>query len=584
MRTSFEPGGDLRGVDVLAAFVALWRRAESGSLTAWRAGSRCAFDVLDGELVGVSTSDPRFETSAILVRANKLDASALERLSVPEGSDRSLAALQAGIVTKREWRWGEKIRAIEVLADLLTWIDGDYTFDSESRPEAGEFRLPIPRLVLELFLRSRDRNLIDHQLGAADVPLVRSENFDREFSTFGLTADAESVVGLIDGRASAAEIARKAPAEDFAVQKLLAALTTLGLVRPEYAPEEEMSRTVAISGFPSPPPVPEETPEPEEEIAAEGEEPSGAEPFGGEMLPPPTMPVPAPSGRDFSQDPFERRWDAVPAEPVEPASSDWEIEPEAPAAGRRWEDSPEAAPEEEIPAWEGSPEMETPEPLDRTLQHPVDLPASGRGGSGRAIGWILGLLVLAAAAFFLVRSRSRQGEPVAQLPAPTSPAIAAPEATAAAPSMIASPLFEPTSPQPVATAPAATVPRPARTDAPPKPTAPRPRAAEPASGAGARAPWIERARAHQRRLAAEPATRYAIQLELACEVPTLVDAWKHDRPAGTMWLLPVDHRGRDCFRVLWGRYPSIEAAVAAKPRIPSFFVTGTNQPAVVGVR
>ena len=183
MRTAFEREGDLRGVDLLAAFVALWRGAESGSVSAWRAGSRCAFDVLDGELIGVSTSDPRFETSAILVRAGKLDASALERLSVPEGSDRSLAALQAGIVTKREWRWGEKIRAIEVLADLLTWIDGEYAFESGARPEAGEFRLAIPRLVLELFLRSRDRNLIDHQLGPADVPLVRAENFDREFST-----------------------------------------------------------------------------------------------------------------------------------------------------------------------------------------------------------------------------------------------------------------------------------------------------------------------------------------------------------------------------------------------------------------
>src|SRR5207253_2077967 len=98
-----------------------------------------------------------FESSAILVRAGKLDAAALERLSVPEGTDGALAALQAGILTRREWRWGEKIRAIEVLADLLGWNDGKYYYDSEARPQAGDFTLTIPRLVLELFLRSRDR-------------------------------------------------------------------------------------------------------------------------------------------------------------------------------------------------------------------------------------------------------------------------------------------------------------------------------------------------------------------------------------------------------------------------------------------
>ncbi|MBC8647211.1 MAG: DUF4388 domain-containing protein, partial [Thermoanaerobaculia bacterium] len=426
MRTAFEREGDLRGVDLLAAFVALWRGAESGSVSAGRAGSRCAFDVLDGELVGVSTSDPRFETSAILVRAGKLDASALERLSVPEGSDRSLAALQAGIVTKREWRWGEKIRAIEVLADLLTWIDGEYAFESGARPEPGEFRLAIPRLVLELFLRSRDRNLIDHQLGPADVPLVRAENFDREFSTFGLTADAESVVRLIDGRASAAEIARKAPAEDFAVQKLLAALTTLGLVRPEYAPEEEPARTVAISALPPLVETREEEPASalsDEDVIAEEEEARKPEPFEEQFPGPPDMPAPPPLDRDLSGRGFEPRWEETPAEPVEPPASDWEMEPPAPERDSPWDDRPGIPVSAEVPVWDQASELEPPEALNRTLQYPVDLPAPERRGMGPAIGWILGLLVLAGAAFFVWRSRSPQPVPVAQAPSPTSAAI-----------------------------------------------------------------------------------------------------------------------------------------------------------------
>jgi septal ring-binding cell division protein DamX len=78
--------------------------------------------------------------------------------------------------------------------------------------------------------------------------------------------------------------------------------------------------------------------------------------------------------------------------------------------------------------------------------------------------------------------------------------------------------------------------------------------------------------------------RYAIQLELACEVPSLAEAWKHDRPAGSMWLLTTRHGTRDCFRVLWGRYPSLDAAKAAKASAPAFFSTAANRPAVVSVR
>ena len=209
MKTEFGTAGDVRDVDLLAAFVAFWRERSSGVVSFTRGGGSAAFSLADGEVVSVSSSEPRFESAAILVRAGKLDATALDRLAVPEGSDGALAALQAGILTKREWRWGEKIRAIEILADLLAWPDGKYYFDSDARPQPGEFNLAVPRLILELFLRSRDRHFVEHQLGPTDAPVVRSEEFDREFATFGLTADAESVVRLIDGRASADDIARE---------------------------------------------------------------------------------------------------------------------------------------------------------------------------------------------------------------------------------------------------------------------------------------------------------------------------------------------------------------------------------------
>ncbi|MDQ2869536.1 MAG: hypothetical protein M3S32_02250, partial [Acidobacteriota bacterium] len=115
---------------------------------------------------------------------------------------------------------------------------------------------------------------------------------------------------------------------------------------------------------------------------------------------------------------------------------------------------------------------------------------------------------------------------------------------------------------------------PAAAAAPSLPAAPSP---------AGRSEWLARAARDRARLKSGRATRYAIQLELACEVPSLADAWKHDRPAGSMWLLTSRHGSRDCFRVLWGRYRTLEAARRAKSGIPSFFSTPGNHPAVVSV-
>ena len=149
MKTIFSEEGDIRSVDILAALVTLWREGSSGALHFSRSGATAGFQLSAGEVTSATSSDARFETAAILMRAGKLENATIERLVTPQGGDRALAALHAGILTKREWRWGEKIRAVEVLSDLLTWIEGDYVFDRGAHAEAGEFRLTVPRLTAD---------------------------------------------------------------------------------------------------------------------------------------------------------------------------------------------------------------------------------------------------------------------------------------------------------------------------------------------------------------------------------------------------------------------------------------------------
>ena len=571
MKTRFERSGEVRDVDLLAALVALWREKASVTLDFTRAGVTGGFDIVDGEVVATFSADPRFENAAILVRAGKLEPAALERLAVPEGSDRAMAAMQAGVLTRREWKWGEKIRAIEVLSDLLTWSDGRYLAEPDTRSVSGEFRLPIPRLVLELFLRSRDRALVDHQLGSPDAPLARSEDFDQEFSTFGLTADAESVVHLLDGKATARQIAAKAPADAFAVEKLLAALVTLQLLRPEGEADRAAPSAVAGAAL----------------SAGGAEHPLGEEASGENALDAEiegTAEEPSSTSEGLT---------SMPDFPVQRAEVELGSEAETETALSSFETAEsfdthtiDSAPEPaDLPVASGS-DWDTlaPGPADPVLER-IDEPAPDRPGrsQGPILLGVLAFLAVAATAVLWLRSRqSGSSAPVApertvSAAAPTS--VEAPRPTEMPAAVVVPPNPTPVRAAAVAVAPtkAPAVPAKAATVRPtavplarPAPTA-RPPAAAAAPPAPGRKAWLDRMEAGRKRLASEPGTRYSVQVLLACEISTLEDAWKHDHPTGSLWLQTTEHQGRTCFRVLWGRFATAEEARKAKRwRSPAF--------------
>jgi len=80
MNRRFEGSGEIRGVDLLAALVALWRERASVTLDFTRGGITAGLDISEGDVVSAFSADPRFETAAILVRAGKLDAAAVDHL------------------------------------------------------------------------------------------------------------------------------------------------------------------------------------------------------------------------------------------------------------------------------------------------------------------------------------------------------------------------------------------------------------------------------------------------------------------------------------------------------------------------
>jgi septal ring-binding cell division protein DamX len=637
MRGVFESEGDIRSVDLLSALVALWRERAGGALRFSRPGATAGFDLVDGELVATLSSQSQFDTAAILIRAGKLDPAAVERLTIPEGGDAAVAAMQAGLITAREMRWGQKIRAVEVLSDLLSWLEGEYVREAGISLPPGDWTLPVPRLVLELFLRSRDRTLVEHFLGAPDLPLVKTAGFDEEFETFGLTSDAGAVVALIDGKASAEEIAETSNADEFAVLKLLAALATLGLVHPaEAAPAADLPRPAgALRETRREPARASVEPlveggEPPSEIGAQAAEDSPAAPGDEpeEALSGPVALTPFPLGDEGepaeseSEETREPPGPVLPPAPAQPPRLQELVSPPSGYSDRAPRETPAADPV-----------------LDFGGGH--EPPGPPKRGSAALLLGLLAVLVIAVAALVVSRSHGGGREPSraandhptppenavfppaeTAVPLPTqsaarprppirtqspfaSAAPATPVPTRVRPTLPptavptrSAPTKPPTAPptraaptKPPTAVPTRAAPTRAPTLAPtPPPTrvptrvAPAPTAVASSRAESTRADWARRAERDRESLSRRRDVRFAVQLELACEVETLQKAWNWDRPSGTIWLLPTSYRGRGCFRVLWGRYASLAQAREARKRVPEFFTAPGNRPTVVSVR
>jgi hypothetical protein len=352
--------------------------------------------------------------------------------------------------------------------------------------------------------------------------------------------------------------------DPFSVEKLLAALTTLGLVHPEYAAPPKAKRSGPAKVVPAALPAPVAEPEPPRPAP---ETPAQDATFGPEAVAS-TLPAPLVESPSTEAEPLAEALEepVLGPEPVElplvPVPEPTETEPV-------------------LTSWEPIP----PEPLDQAfaLPEPPALLRTSRPGLSPI--WLL--VVLAVAVVALLVFRSRHGGPgartagIAALPTavPTDSATAAatlpPAPIAAATSVAPSPTGIPATPFP------STIATRVPTAIPPTAAAAIAVPAQPASLDRRR--WMDRAQRDLRTHRRDRRTRYAIQVELVCELPSLDEAWRYDR-RGALWLLPADYRGRECFRVFWGRYATLEEARAAKASVPRFFFTPTNQPAIVSTR
>ncbi len=76
---------------------------------------------------------------------------------------------------------------------------------------------------------------------------------------------------------------------------------------------------------------------------------------------------------------------------------------------------------------------------------------------------------------------------------------------------------------------------------------------------------------------------YTIQLLLACQKETIVNAFKNHESPEQLYYVKWRHSGGECYKVCMGLYKSKEKAEANRKHIPKYFLRGGNRPIVTSV-
>ena len=374
----------------------------------------------------------------------------------------------------------------------------------------------------------------------------------------------------------------------------------------EAVPAPEPAEQPAPPAAPSPPPaVPPPSPLPVAMAAAMAPEPRTApqQPFFIPEEVPPTVVIPPPSPEpmtfDAEPEPEPMNGDTAPLLTVTPAtirtpapeSFGFEndiAEPLAlalePATSRPSEDdqaaldallnappmAPAAGPSERRPARS--------ETRTSRLSPRSPVRRSARGPSPIVLGSVTVVLTAAAAgAAWYIWGRN---------PRPAAPTPAAATASAATPAPIVAATPPPPMPDAAAPSTAADVtPSSSRTTAPPALPSPRTTRSGPANLAEARTLLQSghldaAAQGFAATVKAAPARSASVQILVACSPETVQKAVQN---AGSpeLFIVPVNYKGRDCYRLCWGLYESAQRAASAVPKLPAYFRKGAT-PRVVG--
>jgi hypothetical protein len=614
------------------------RQGATGSLKVDGPTYQKALYFRGGRVLFGSSNDPKDQLGSILIESGRVTPEQIEDVNTKVGPGNPLAKVlaESGFVSQRELSEAARAKVERILSDVLAYDTGSFDFEDGVLPKgAVDLKLAPDKLVLAAVRRIPDRAFVLRHIGGLDAVLAPTA--DASTRLHDLQAETSRLPEYFDGRRSLKDAAEAARLDEFEAAKVACGLLFLGLLErpgaPAAPPAEsgfaiigdtddldlgqtarmafvpEVGATEAPNALPdaephldpgrfAPPPSPRTTPPDtvfiEPTITAATPPPESPPPPEAPPLVAPPLVTPPLARRKTPAD------TNPPSRPVAdirlPSLGDAGFE----AAGA--ETLPKSKPpsRDDLAALDAllhSRGAEGPlTPLQKPAEtrweprfgHPAARPPRGRSTGGGAARWGLmtasGLLVAAALGagvwyqFFRVRPATPRvaaapvrPSPVSTTTLPTTLPGTLPSAAESTPASLA-----PTTPP----APATTLPR----IAAPSPTPAAPPAREPSGGSLAdarsafqRGEFSRAARDFAASLRRSSPGAYSVQLLVACSEETLQKA-AQSVTAHELFILPVDYKGRSCYRVCWGVYESEALARSATREIPEYFRKGGASP------
>ncbi len=607
----------------------LHRNGATGSLKVEGPSYQKAIYFRAGRILFGSSNDPRDQLGALLIENGKITPEQLEDVNTKVGPGNPLAKVMAetGFVSQRELSEAARAKVERILSDVMAYTSGTFEFEDGVLPKgAVDLKLTSDALVVAAVRALSDRNFVLRHLeglGAVLAPLREGPGPAAE-----LPPEAKSLLAQFDGHCTLKDAAARARLEEFDAAKLACALLFLGLVerrdvaeapslehepafRLDDSSELDLGET-ARAALAVPEPVSADNPF---FVAAPPEPPAG---FDVIELPPPPVPAPPPPAPEppASEEiaiapPPSRQPPLVPPPPRRAAESASPQRSPSPTAPRpevplppfpspfeRSATTPTAKrpSKDELAALDAlldSRQAEGPlAPLGKRPE-PEWAPnfghTAGRGSrasAGRGRPLLISLSVVAALGigsfgvwYFLMRPDAAPASatpgitPITTLAVPSAPAsLASPSAPASPPSTA--------SPAPITTATPS--PAPVATLATPAPPATGTPGLAEARNLLRSGHLDEAGRGFLAHVKSQPGSS-TIQVLVACSAETVQKAATNAGGA-ELFIVPVNFKGRDCYRLCWGLYPSQGAAESALRTLPAYFREGGAKPRVVTSR
>ena len=487
-----------------------------------------------GSISFASSNEKTDRLTEVLKRAGKLTPEQVQdaqnRLKPNVSLGKTLVEL--GYITAKDLLLGARAQVDGILHHLLFWSSGKYQILEGTLPrEIIHLNLSVPTVIYEGILKTQDRDWILQHIGSPEAVYSLSSEFQQKNETLKLPVS--NVVSKINGKRSLHEIAQGSGIDTFELCKTVVALQYLDFAHPIHDEPLQMS----LNSSASPEPVTQEP------VAEEAEEPVAQISMAEDLQ---TQPSPDPQIAP-EEKPAQTDQQTLAEEETPGIENEAEI---APAEEKKVFDQPEPIPSAAI-------SNAVPEP---SVEEELEQGADGQPGKSKL--FTVALIVIAIAligAYFWI---NRPGSPPPDDPEKQTEAVETNAGEEKIPSPAAPAVIDTTEPQP-------------------KPT-PKPIALDAPFLMIQQGKMVEAAQWWNDTLSKKK-TGYSIQLVIACQDKTVIDTFRLLDFSHEMIVLPLNYKGQNCYRVLFGQHPTRQAAQAAIKTLPDVFLKQASPANVVAI-